>query len=515
MSETSRRVARNASYSLAGNAVAFAAGTAASIVLARLLGPRDLGTYALVLSSTGIMGMVVRLSVPHSTTKYVAEYAGRGEPDTVARIVGTLARFEVGMALLVAGPALLLASWFESLFQAPGFSWAFRIAAIGLLPGAVGGVAKAALAGFQDFKRETQISVASTIFLFLTTVGLVAGGAGVAGAVGALVATGAFGGVVSWLAVRRHHVRVPFRKTVLPAPARVKLRRYAPVVGVVLFLDAVVWQRSEVFFLGIFRSPREVAWYAVAFGVAATVTRLLPRALTVVLAPAASGLYGAADRSGMRALFRTGSRYLTMVTAPFVVGGAVLAHPLLKTVYGPEYAPAAAAFPLVLLGAGFGAVGSVTAGIQNGIERQDLVLKVAVAATVLNVGLDVALIPRWGVIGAAVANMAAQAGAVIAGIVLTVPLLGVRFPLGSCLRVAAAAGVMGAVAHTVIRTTGGPGGLVAALLAGAVVYPGALLATGAVGHEDLARLEAAGDVLPRPFRPGYGGMLRLAGRWTA
>lgn len=514
MSETSRRVARNASYSLAGNAVAFVAGTAGSIVLARLLGPRGLGTYALVLSSTGIMGMLVRLSIPHATTKYVAEYAARGERDTVARILGTLARLEVGMALLVAGPAILLASWLEGVFQAPGFAWAFRIAAVGLLPGAVGGVATAALAGFQDFRRQTQISVARTIVVFVTTVGLVVGGTGVVGAVGAFVVGGVFAGVVSWRMVLNHHVHVSFRKTPLPTAARAKLRRYAPAVGAVLFLDAVVWQRSEVFFLGIFRTPQEVAWYAVAFGVATTVTRLFPRALTTVLAPVASGLYGAADRPGMRTLFRVGSRYLTMLVAPFVVGGAVLARPLLTTVYGPEYAPAAAVFPLLLLGAGFGAVGSVTAGIQKGIERQDLVLKVALAATLLNVGLDVSLIPLWGVVGAAIASTAAQAGAVIAGIVLTVPLVSVRFPLGSCLRIAAGAGVMGAVAFVVVRIADGPGGLVAALLSGAIVYPGALLATGAVDHEDIARLEAAGDLLPRLLRPGYGGLLRVAGKWA-
>jgi O-antigen/teichoic acid export membrane protein len=357
----------------------------------------------------------------------------------------------------------------------------------------------------------TLISVASTLFLLAGTVGLLAAGAGVVGAVVALAATAFLGAVLGWRALGRH-LGLSNRGTSLPASARAKLRRYAPAVSAVLLLDAVVWQRSEVFFLGIFRTPREVAWYALAFGVAATVMHLLPRALSVVLAPVASGLYGVADQAGMRTLFRTGSRYLAILAAPLVVGGAALARPLLTTIYGEGYGPSALVLPLVLVAAGFGAVGSVTAGIQNGMERQDLVLKVALPATAIDLALDLALIPSWGPMGAALANGAAQIAAVVAGVVLTGRLLGEGFPIRDCLRVLAAAGIATVVAYPLATVVGGPGGLLAAILSGALVYPGALLVTGGLRAEDIGRLDAVRELLPDCLRPGYGGLLRLAAR---
>lgn len=513
MRTTAERVALNASYNLASSLVAFAAGAISSILLARLLGPRDLGTYALVLSTAGLLGLVVTLGVPHAATKYVAEYEARGERETAERVLVTLGRFEVTLALAAGASAILVAPWLERVFGAPGFSTAFRIAAAGLLPGALAGLLLAGLQGLQDYRRVSLISLTSTLVLLSATIALLLAGAGVAGAVASLAATATLTVLLGWRALRRH-LRLPCRGAPLSPAARTKLRRYLPAVSLVIVLDAVVWQRSEVFFLGIFRTPQEVAWYAVAFGAAAAVMRLLPRAVSSVLPPVASGLYGRDDRTGLQTLFETGSRYLLILVSPLVAGGALLARPLLTTVYGSEYGPAAAVFPLVLLAAGFGAVGSLTAGIQTGVERQDLVLKVALAATVVNLGLDAALIPRWGIVGAAVANAAAQIGAVVAGIALTARILEARLPLGDALRILVAAGGTGMIAYGAASAVGGAAGLAGAVAAGAIAYPIALLAAGALRAEDVQRLQAVCEALPARLRPGYGGLLRFAARWA-
>lgn len=514
MSTVAERVTRNASYSLVGSIFAFVAGVVASVALARLLAPPQLGSFALVLSAGGLMGMLVTLGIPHAATKYVAEYVSRGERGTAGTVLVALGRLEVGLAVAVGVLGFLLAPRLGEAFDAPGFVPAFRIGAAALVPGVLAGLAQAGLQGLQDYRRVTLISLATTTFLLASTVGLLAAGGGVVGAVAAIAATSVLATTLNIRALRGQ-LDLPVGRGSLPPAARAKLRRYIPAVSAVLLLDAVVWQRSEVFFLGLFRTPREVAWYALAFGVAATVMGLLPRAVSAVLAPVASGLYGGSDRVGLRTLFLTGSRYMVILACPIVVGGALLARPLLITVYGAEYAPAAMAFPLVLLGAGFGAVGAVTASIQTGMERQGTVLKVAVAATVVNLALDVALIPRWGVVGAAVANAVAQTGAVVAGIAITARLVGAGFPLRDSLRAMVSAGGVGAAAYVLARTVSGPAGLAAAVAVAALLYPVALLATRALRTEDLARLLAVRAVLPQRLRRGYGGLLRLAERWAS
>lgn len=506
------RVARNASYSLVASFIAFVAGLVSSVVIARLLGPAELGIYALVLSMGGVMGMIVMLGIPHAITKYVAEYEARGERDTAAALLASLTRFTSAVAIGVGVVAFAAAPWLERSFDADGFAAGLRIAAIGLLPGALGGIAGAGLAGFQDYRRTMRISLAGTIFLFVTTVSLLAAGAGVLGAVAALAISGGFVGVLTWRGLS-HHMRVPLLRGRPPDPARVKLRRYVPPVTAVLVLDAIVWQRSEVFFLGVYRSAREVAWYGLAFGISVTVMKLLPRAASAVLAPVASGFYGADDLPGTRQLFITGSRYITILAAPVVVGGSVLAYPLIATIYGEGYAPAATVLPIVLLAAGFGAIGSVTAAIQTGIERQDLVLKVAGVAALVNIALDFGLIPTLGILGAAIANAVAQVGAVVGGIVLTRRVIGAPFPVVGCLRVTAAAVITGGVAYPVTALLGSRvTGVLAGVIAGAAVYPAALIVCGGIITDDLERLRALREVLPRWLRSGYSRLLGILAR---
>lgn len=513
MSRTAERVARNASWSLASGVVAFAAGAVSSVVLARLLGPRDLGTYALVLSMGGAVSLLVTLALPQAVMKYVAEFEARNDRETVRRMLGAVARYQVAASVVAGAAAALAAPALERVFGAPGFASALRLAMLGLVPATLAALVIAALQGLQDYRRAALISLSSTSLYFVTTVALLAAGAGVMGAVGAGVATSVLTAILAVRGIRLHLGSVALRGAV-PQIASRKLRRYVPSLTAVLVLDAVVWQRSEIFFLGIYRGAREVGWYALAFGAATILMRLVPRALSHVLPPVASGYYGADDLEGMKTLFRLGGRYLTILTAPLVAGGVLLAGPMLTLVYGKEYRPAAAAFSILLVGAGLGAVGSVAAGIQTGMERQGQVLRIALGATAANLALDVLLIPSGGILGAATASTLAQAGAVVPGILLTRRMVGTGFPVGDCARAVAAAALSAAVGYAVSIGWPGPAGLLAAVGAGALVYLPGLLLFRALRTEDFDRFRSLVGILPSPVQRGYGGLLRLAERWA-
>jgi O-antigen/teichoic acid export membrane protein len=127
------------------------------------------------------------------------------------------------------------------------------------------------------------------------------------------------------------------------------------------------------------------------------------------------------------------------------VGGAVLAQPIILTLYGPSYEPAGVALailiwdvPLLLLAAFFG---NVTAAL--GLERP--AFKVYLACTGLNVAINVLLIPQYGMIAASAATLISDGSA----LALFFILLHKRIELGQVWpilgRVALAAGLMGVV----------------------------------------------------------------------
>src|SRR5262249_29106935 len=131
------------------------------------------------------------------------------------------------------------------------------------------------LSGLQAFRRQALIGVATLamqIALFALVV-LVDGG--VAGLMLAhIVANGAGLAAVMLLARREGQRAGALPAAELAVAARADMLRYARSVSTLVVLDAIVWQRTEVAFLQSFSTPAEVAFYALAFGVAAQVARV-------------------------------------------------------------------------------------------------------------------------------------------------------------------------------------------------------------------------------------------------
>jgi Na+-driven multidrug efflux pump len=56
----------------------------------------------------------------------------------------------------------------------------------------------------------------------------------------------------------------------------------------------------------------------------------------------------------------------------------------------------------------FGVLGQASRSALLGMEAQGRLLKTGLAAAVLSIALDLVLIPRWGAVGAAIANTIVQ-----------------------------------------------------------------------------------------------------------
>ncbi len=127
---------------------------------------------------------------------------------------------------------------------------------------------------------------------------------------------------------------------------------------------------------------------------------------------------------------------------PLTVGGMILAVPLLNTVFGQDYVEGAAAFRLLLLSIGFIFLSSMTHNILLAADRLKVETWIIAGAAVLNVGLNLMLIPRYGLVGAAFATALAE-GLILFLTLLTVSRLGIRPGYRAMIRPAVATLLMG------------------------------------------------------------------------
>jgi len=128
-------------------------------------------------------------------------------------------------------------------------------------------------------------------------------------------------------------------------------------------------------------------------------------------------------------------------------------------------------------------------GALNAIDRQLTFTWAALVSMVVNIGLNLALIPLLGYIGASWATVLTEVALFAMGWYLTarhltaVPLLSLSW------RIVLASLVMGAALYP-LRDVHGPL-IVAAILAGAVVYGLALLLVGAADREEMRLIRRA------------------------
>jgi O-antigen/teichoic acid export membrane protein len=158
--------------------------------------------------------------------------------------------------------------------------------------------------------------------------------------------------------------------------------------------------------LGFLKGPTVVGWYNAAY-------KLLLVGLGGALAyfaglfPALSRLY-VENRKEFGLLVRHTAELWLAFVVPLVVAGTFLAGPVIRLLYGAAYDNSVAPFRILLWSAALVMLRWVYMDSLRATDHQALDVRCAITSASLNVVLNVLLIPRYGMIGAASATVTAD-----------------------------------------------------------------------------------------------------------
>jgi O-antigen/teichoic acid export membrane protein len=383
-------------------------------IIARSLGPEPMGTYHLVTWFFTMAAILVNLGFVTTTMKYMAEALGR---EDLREAGGTLA---FGLRQIGLNGAIVTAGW---LLAVPAVQRAYPqhdlglymgVAAAVILPSAVTALLTAALQGLQ---RYGQVAIATGAYTVALTAGTLLALGLQAGIGGLLVAMASANTLAAGLYLWFLHSWQPgWWREGVSAERRATLRRYSASLMVLILLDAIVWQRSGVFFLGLWAPPSEVAFYAMAFGLATMAMRMIPGTLVGLLIPSMSRSFGSGDLAQVGAIYQLAGRWMAFLALPVAVGGSALGRAITEVLYGPAFLPMADVLAVMFAsGALVMVFGFPASSVLYAVEGQRFLVRVGLGTAVLNLGLAVWLIPHFGAMGAAAATAVAQVASLIPG----------------------------------------------------------------------------------------------------
>ena len=174
-----------------------------------------------------------------------------------------------------------------------------------------------------------------------------------------------------------------------------------PLLGVNLFYVGLAW--SDVIILGLLKSSSEVGLYS---GVAdlARFLRVAVLSSVFVYTPIAAHLVGRGNLRELKVVYVAVTKWIMVASVPAGVLIMIFPRTILEFLYGSEYAEAAATLTVMTLGflisMSFGLAGSTLVALG----RSSQTLAAFVSGFIVNVILNLWLIPPYGITGAAIAS---------------------------------------------------------------------------------------------------------------
>lgn len=368
-------------------------------IVARLIGPEAYGQLSLGLTVLGLGVTISLVALNEGLKTYIPNTESKEEARNYI-----LSAFQIGIPLsLVMAAGVYLSSNIIAfrVFSSAGLESVIQVFAFVIPFAVLSRISISATVAFQHVKyRVITNQIFQNIVQLISTIILVYIGFGVLGAV-----YGWLAGVVlsSFLGFYYMEEKVgPFLRVggKFESKKTELLRFSGPLLLTGVIGTVLGW--TDTLFLGYYLPESEVGFYNAALPTAMLI--LAPfQALSSLSLPSLSALREQ-GREELSSTLKTLARWSVTFTFPGFILMALFSSHILKLLFGSEYTISATAMTILAFGYMFQTATGHIGDILKTYERTDLLTKNTVAKLVLNIPLNIYLIPKFGIEGAAIAT---------------------------------------------------------------------------------------------------------------
>jgi len=473
---TVQRVFRNSAFPMAASLLNKAVDLGFAVIMFRLLGAEGVGAYTFAGVLTTYFDIVVGWGLATLITRDVAR-----DPASAGRYLGNTTALRLILWLGAAGVTALLTGPLAGPMGIDGaLTLAIWLLVFGLVPSLLSGVLSALFMAHERMDLPAGVTVFSTISKVVLGLAALLLGWGYVGLAAVSIVTNV-ATLLVLLVLYGVLIGLP-RPSVDPRFVWLLIGSSFPLM--VNGLLNQLFFKIDVLLLKPLAGDLALGWYSTAYKLIDGL-QVIPASFVLALFPLLSR-YAHQDRRQLARASETGLKVLLALAFPIAVGTTLLAEPIILILAGPGYLPESAwALQILIWYLPISFVNGLLQYVLIAVNRQRTLSVAFAIGVVFNVAANLALIPTYGHLAAAVVT-------VVSELVLLVPFLWVaRREAGSLAvlsvawRPAAAAAIM-AIPVWLLGTWSTP----LAIVVGALVYGAALLALRAITREERAELRA-------------------------
>jgi len=402
------KITKGAGIALLGTFAALVFGFISRPMIARYGTEAEYGVYSLALVILNICAVIATLGLQQGAARSIAYARGKKDSGRVQKLIpasiqfGLIAGISLGIIIFLTSDILA-----AKIFHDAALAFPLKIFALGIPFLTLIDVLVSIFRGFDDIKPTVYFqNISRPLLLLLFLLPVIFLNLPFAGVFYAFLATLVISCVVLIVyTVKRLPFPVRFRTGLSDNPVAKELLIFSlPLLGVAVLGLVIAW--TDTLMLGGLKSSADVGLYNAAHPLAQFISVPLT-ALRLIYVPVISGLYAQGSMPEMRRNFSILTKWLCSATLPLFFILFLFPDTVLGFLFGASYASAATALRILSIGFiinNFLGPNGVTL-IAMGEVR--FIMWATLATAILNVGLNIVLIPPFGIEGAAIASVIA------------------------------------------------------------------------------------------------------------
>ncbi|MCG2796685.1 MAG: flippase [Actinomycetia bacterium] len=371
------------------------------LVIIRSISQADYGLYALGLSIVMFAMALCGLGLPEGTPRFIAFYRGKDDPERTKGTLFSALSISLISALLFMAALMVFSGPLSSLFGEPGLSWILSVLSM-LLPLSI--TFFILIAFYQGFENAFVKAAFGEIGLGAITLAAVVIAVVLHFDFHGIMAAFVLGHLIAFLPLVVYvSRRFPGSlKSVKPKYEIKELMSFSLPVMFAAFAGEILCQTDNIM-IGYFESSKQVGIYNGAIPLYKTLPIFLV-AVAFMFGPVAARMIGEKTGKALLDLYKSVTKWSFLFTLPACMLLLLYPAEILRLFFGERYVSASTVLQLLVLGEVVHTLVGPNDRILVAYGKTRLLMADAVATAVLNVVLNLAFIPPWGINGAALAT---------------------------------------------------------------------------------------------------------------
>ncbi|WP_424016487.1 polysaccharide biosynthesis C-terminal domain-containing protein [Halorientalis pallida] len=395
------KLARSSSIVFTGTIIGQGIGLFGEIIIVRSLSPKVYGQLALAYTFAIIGSSLLVFGAPKGITRMMS--ADVPEPEQI-QIIRSGGMIVVGMMVVTTIGLLVSREWIASYLEQPSLSKDLLLFIPILIFFPLGKVVIGVLrARGRSFGAVIARYVGSRVFALSLLGAGITFGTPVLGAIGYWVAF-----PILLLVISIYFLQQEFALgDLIGRPNGEQLSRVWAFSWPIAITSSFVMLLSnvDIVMISYFLPSEQIGFYR-SLQPLRKITTFVLTSFVFMYTPLATQYFANGEEGSLNELYRVSSKWITLVTFPFVLVFVVFSSDVIRVFFSAEYVPAAPALSVLIAGLFIKAFLGPNGATVKAINRPRMELLAAGIGLLVNVVLNATLIPLYGIVGAAAATAA-------------------------------------------------------------------------------------------------------------